>query len=549
LRRRLLAQEIPSIEILNRAIAKDGTSRWLHKHITLLCDVSGKPFSTLALVTDMTERKRAEMALRESEERFRGIYENAGTGIAILDLDGRFRTCNPAFSAMLGYTEGELRELTFSEIIHPEDRDGNTEQCGRLLAGEIDSAEIVNRYIGKNGRPIWVYKYISLLRNAAGTPASMIALVTDITERKQQEDRIHLLMREVNHRSKNLLSLVRAIARETVAATPEDFIERFSNRVESLAANQDLLVKNAWKGADLHDLVRSQLAHFEDLIGTRIELNGPALFVTATAAQAIGMALHELATNAGKYGALTSDDGRVVINWSVEWSEEGTQTFLMSWCESGVPPVVRPSTRGFGTRVLCEMAEMSLGAIVELDFAATGLSWRLKCQIGEILGSDIPAAISDHGKPVTPKATAPARPRVLVVEDEAIVALEIASILLKAGFEVVGPARSVNQALGLINARGCDAAVLDINLGHETSEPVAVRLTERGASFVTVSGYARDQQPSIFKGAAALVKPLNAEALIAELRKCVAAGTQGGLRQGLNDCLHFDNVPSLARPL
>jgi PAS domain S-box-containing protein len=525
--RRLLAQEIPSIEIMNRAIAKDGTSRWLHKHITLLCDAAGKPFSTLALVTDMTERKRTEMALRESEERFRGIYENAGTGIAIMDLDGRFWTCNPAFSAMLGYTEGELRELTFPEIIHPEDRDSNTAQCGRLLAGEMRSTEIVNRYLTKKGQPIWVYKYVSLLQNPAGAPASMIALVTDITERKQQEDRIHFLMREVNHRSKNLLSVILAVARETVAATPEDFIERFSNRVESLVTNQDLLVKNAWKGADLHDLVRSQLAHFEDLIGTRIDLNGPSLFVTAQAAQAIGMALHELATNAGKYGALTNDGGRVAIHWSAEWSEGGTQTFQMSWRESSGPPVVPPSTRGFGSSVLCKMAELSLGGKAELDFAATGLCWRLECQSSEILEIDSPTTAGDHGKPVTPKVAAAACPRVLIVEDEAIVALEITSMLLKAGFEAVGPARSVNQALRLIDERGCDAGVLDINLGHESSEPVAARLTARGTSFVTVSGYSLEQQPSIFNGSAALVKPLNPEALIAELRKCVAADTGG----------------------
>jgi DNA-binding response OmpR family regulator len=164
----------------------------------------------------------------------------------------------------------------------------------------------------------------------------------------------------------------------------------------------------------------------------------------------------------------------------------------------------------------------------------------LECQSGEILGIDIPTPAVDDGKPASAQDATPKRPRVLVVEDETIVALEIASMLVKAGFEAVGPARSVNQALRLINERGCDAAVLDINLGHGTSEPVAVELTARGTSFVTVSGYSWEQQPSIFKSAAKLVKPLNPEALIAELRKCAAAGTHDGL---------LDTVPPLARPL
>ena len=151
---------------------------------------------------------------------------------------------------------------------------------------------------------------------------SIVGTVADVTEhkereeeRKEREKKVQLLMREVNHRSKNILSVVHAIARQTATKNPEDFIERFSERIQAISANQDLLVRNEWNGVEIEDLVRTQLAPFVDLIGTRILLQGPTLRLNPASAQAIGLALHELATNAAKYGALSTDKGRVEIFW------------------------------------------------------------------------------------------------------------------------------------------------------------------------------------------------------------------------------------------
>ena len=196
---------------------------------------------------------------------------------------------------------------------------------------------------------------------------------------------MQLLMREVNHRAKNMLAVVQGIARQTVAANPGDFIERFGERIQALAASQDLLVKNEWKGVNLHELARSQLGHFKDLIGTRIKLHGPAVLVSASAAQALGMALHELATNAGKYGALSDSSGRVGVSWSLEPGEAGREIFAIGWRERGGPAVMAPASPGFGSTVLRRVAKESLQAQVELDYASTGLVWQLQCPAGEVM--------------------------------------------------------------------------------------------------------------------------------------------------------------------
>src|SRR5262249_26197665 len=159
-------------------------------------------------------------------------------------------------------------------------------------------------------------------------------------------------MREVNHRAKNMLGVVHAIARQTPARDPEHFVERFSERIQALSANQDLLIKSEWHGVEIEDLVCAQLAPFADLIGSRIVVRGPTLRLNAASAQAVGLALHELTTNAGKYGALSKDTGRLDIGW---WSEG--EIFTMSWTERDGPPVSPLQRRGFGTVVMKEMAE------------------------------------------------------------------------------------------------------------------------------------------------------------------------------------------------
>jgi two-component sensor histidine kinase len=241
-----------------------------------------------------------------------------------------------------------------------------------VIARPLALAESAAKALGE-GRAVTFKPTAVAEANAIGT-----ALVEAAELRDQAEQQILLLMREVNHRSKNMLAVVQAIARQMPDADPETFVRRFSQRVVGLAASQDLLIESNWQGVRVADLVRSQLSPFRELIDTRIGLLGPPVRLQPPAAQAIGMALHELATNASKYGALSGADGRVDITWKIEDGEEGRE-FVMRWEEKGGPAVAAaPEHRGFGYTIMVAMVERSLDAKVTVEYPPSGLVWKVR---------------------------------------------------------------------------------------------------------------------------------------------------------------------------
>jgi PAS domain-containing protein len=213
---------------------------------------------------------------------------------------------------MFDVAEDRTDTAEFTKRVHPEDR----ERVWAAVEAALDTTDpkpfAEFRHLSGGGEVRWVEAHALVHFEGAGRErraVSMVGTAQDITERKRREEesreraeREHLLMREVNHRAKNMLSLVQAIARQSAAREPEDFVGHFTERIQALAANQDLLIRHEWHGVDVNDLVCAQLAHFADLVGSRIAAHGPKLRVNAAAAQAIGLAMHELATNAGKYG-------------------------------------------------------------------------------------------------------------------------------------------------------------------------------------------------------------------------------------------------------
>jgi two-component sensor histidine kinase len=215
-----------------------------------------------------------------------------------------------------------------------------------------------------------------------GCVMGVVVVIFDITERKRSEEHIRLLLREVNHRSKNLLSVVSAIARQTKAPTHQEFARRFAERVHALATSHDLLAKSEWHSISLMDLLRTQLDHFNELFGVRVHFRGPSLLVSAAAAQCLGMVVHELSTNAAKHGALSNHEGSIEIAW-----HEQDESTSLTWTERGGPPVTSPDQRGYGSFVITTMAELALGGIVNVAFAPSGLTWHLTCPTSRIQGT------------------------------------------------------------------------------------------------------------------------------------------------------------------
>jgi PAS domain S-box-containing protein len=283
------------------------------------------------------------------------------------------------------FTADETPLEEFAKRVHPDDLERVWADREAAL-NPADPKPYAHEYRirRRDGEVRWVDAHGLAYFEGAGRErraVSFIGTAADITQRKEREERERLLMREVSHRAKNMLSVVDAIAHQTATRNPEDFIERFSERIQALAASQDLLIRSEWHGVEVEDLVCAQLAPFADLIGSRIIVRGPKGRLKAAGAQAIGLALHELATNAGKYGALSTDTGGVDISWAIDGD-----TFTMSWVERDGPPVAAPKRRGFGTIVIEAMTERSVNGTVDLVYPQSGVTWRLTCPTANALG-------------------------------------------------------------------------------------------------------------------------------------------------------------------
>src|SRR5579871_2184667 len=382
---------VSAFDVEKRYVRKDGKIVWARTTVNVIRDELGRPLRHMAVIQDLDARKQAEQALQASKDRLQLALNAAQLGSWQYDPLRRVVSGDARAKEIFDVAESEAAIEQVMERVHPAD----TERVWLALAAALDPADPKRsatefRLRLEDGEVRWVETLGLAYFEGEGRErraVSIVGTVQDITERKEREEREYLLMREINHRAKNMLSVVHAIANQTAAKNPEDFIERFCERIQALSANQDLLVRNEWNGVEIEDLVRAQLAPFAGLIGSRIAVHGPRLRLKAASEQAIGLALHELATNAGKYGALSTDAGRVDIRW-----ESDGDTFTMSWTEGEGPPASPPKRRGFGTIVMEAMVERSVDGTVDLDYAPSGLSWRLTCPAASALEPGEPRA-------------------------------------------------------------------------------------------------------------------------------------------------------------
>jgi PAS domain S-box-containing protein len=375
-------------EMEGATAAEPGVTRSFTEHWTPIFGPDGRVVAVNIVVEEITARKRAEERLRSNERRLATALRAGNLGV----FEYLFR---PAPSYYWDSTvrriwgAGEDEAITHDHYwnsLHPADAPRVMGIFDSILTqGEPRRVDLEYRIFRLSDKGLrWVRVALDIASDASG-PVSMIGTAQDITDRKSVEENTRLLMREVNHRSKNLLAVVQSIAHQMARnSDPQHFAEGFSERLSGLASCQDLLVNSQWKGVDLKALITSQLPHYTSLVGDRLHLVGPAVRIAASAAQNLGMALHELATNAAKYGALSNDSGKVAIAWNVTGPEDDRR-FALSWFESDGPPVTQPARQGLGSYIVTRLLKHSLNAEVTLDYASEGLRWTVSAPAKSVL--------------------------------------------------------------------------------------------------------------------------------------------------------------------
>lgn len=360
-------------QFFTKRLHKDGTLIDVSITVSPVRNERGEIIGASKIARDASEYLTTLRMLEESEQRFQLLANNMAQLAWIARSDGHIFWYNKRWYDYTGTTLKEMEGWGWRAVHHPDHRERVVEHFRHCMeAGEEWEDTFPLR--GADGRYRWFLSRAEPIRGADGSVSHWFGTNTDITEQREQSEQIKLLLAEVNHRAKNMLATVQAIARRSTGdGTVEGFIRQFERRIASLALNQDILVNRNWRKVPVSELVERQLGFVGDMSG-RIEALGPDLSVTPKGAEIIGMALHELATNALKHGALSVPGGKVAIAWECR---EEDHAFRIVWRESGGPPVSAPTRTGFGTQLIDWVPRHGLEADVSLDYRPDGLVWSL----------------------------------------------------------------------------------------------------------------------------------------------------------------------------
>jgi PAS domain S-box-containing protein len=392
----------------------------------------------------------------------------------------------------------------FNLLVLPDDRQkARTGMQPLLERGEPYQAEF--RIVRPNGEIRWCVSTATASLDGAGKVVRVAGVTIDITDRKGAEERQALLAREVDHRAKNAMAIVQSFVRLTKADNVGDYANVIEGRIKALSRAHAILSDSRWQGADLAKLVDEELAPYRSGGDDRISVAGPHVVLDPSTAQTLALALHELATNGTKYGALSRSSGKLAIKWQVQ-----ADAILIDWRESGGPPTNTPRRTGFGTKIITSSIERQLGGRAEFNWRREGLACALR------VPRDLRVETSGNGGVATSGFVSPqalSGRRVLIVEDEALVAMMLEEELESLGLSIVANCGSVSDAVRSIDSKMPDAAILDVNVGGEFVYPVADRLLERGIPFVFLTGYGRESVDQRYQFVQILEKPVGRQVL------------------------------------
>jgi len=317
---------------------------------------------------------------KQAAEQLAAIVSHSSDAIVSIDKHGVILTANRAFCQLFQYDPEELPGSRLVDLIVPEEF---VPQFREKLRQPRANAQIVRRR-RKDGHCLELSLSTAAIHDETGEFSAISAIYRDIAPLVRAAEHIEFLLREVNHRSKNMLAVVQAVARQTarLAATPELFIEGFMARLAAIASSHDLLVSRDWRGVQIADLTRSQFSHLDAETCGRISVGGDLIEINPRAAEAYGLALHELSTNAARFGALSDPAGKVDLRFQLD---PATKIYTLTWTESGGPAVLKPARVGFGSSVLSRMAPLAIHGESALEFLTEGVAYRLSAPVAQIV--------------------------------------------------------------------------------------------------------------------------------------------------------------------
>jgi len=371
-----------------RIIRPGGEIRWIEARSFISYDRDGAAQRIAGANIDVTKRKKAELALAERTLQLALAGKAGLVGSYSYDTNTESMQVSDGYAAIHGLPEGttEIARSRSQANVHPEDR-VRLDALRRQAFQERKTEQSMEYRIVRDGDIRWIESRRFISYGNDGRAQRVIGVSIDVTERKRAEEQQQLLIAELDHRVKNVLATVSAVAAHTMDASGSmaDFVAALDGRLRSMASTHELLSHRQWRGIPLADLLQRELAPYATSDNT--EIGGPEVMLTAEAGQAMAMVLHELVTNAAKHGALSTREGRVSVRWYQPLNGGGRNRLVIEWQESGGPSVETPSKSGYGTGIIADLLPYELGGRVDLAFASDGVQCRLEIPFNR-LGSD-----------------------------------------------------------------------------------------------------------------------------------------------------------------